>query len=114
MENRAWRSLKLRSMSGQVSYSTNSNADLQSLTVNGLEVSASALAAGEFNTEAILIDDIQYAGSGNAAVTYIPPYENTATLIIEAEDHSKRNTYRINLGADLTDSGDAADDSQRL
>ena len=94
------------------SYSTNSNADLQSLTVNGLEVSASALAAGEFNTEAILIDDIQYAGSGNAAVTYIPPYENTATLIIEAEDHSKRNTYRINLGADLTDSGDAADDSR--
>ena len=94
------------------SYTTNSNADLQSLTVNGLEVSASALAAGEFNTEAILIDDIQYAGSGNAAVTYIPPYENTATLIIEAEDHSKRNTYRINLGADLTDSGDAADDSR--
>ena len=94
------------------SYSTNSTADLQSLTVNGLEVSASALAAGEFNTEAILIDDIQYAGSGNAAVTYIPPYENTATLIIEAEDHSKRNTYRINLGADLTDSGDAADDSR--
>ena len=94
------------------SYSTNSNADLQSLTVNGLEVSASALAAGEFNTEAILIDDIQYAGSGNAAVTYIPPYENTATLIIEAEDHSKRNTYRINLGADLTDSGDVADDSR--
>ena len=94
------------------SYTTNSTADLQSLTVNGLEVSASALAAGEFNTEAILIDDIQYAGSGNAAVTYIPPYENTATLIIEAEDHSKRNTYRINLGADLTDSGDAADDSR--
>lgn len=94
------------------SYTTNSTADLQSLTVNGLEVSASALAAGEFNTEAILIDDIQYAGSGNAAVTYIPPYENTATLIIEAEDHSKRNTYRINLGADLTGSGDAADDSR--
>ena len=94
------------------SYTTNSTAKLQSLTVNGLEVSASDLAAGEFNTEAILIDDIQYAGADNAAVTYIPPYENRATLIIEAEDHSQRNTYRINLGADPADSGNAEDDSR--
>ena len=94
------------------SYTTNSTAKLQSLTVNGLEVNASDLAAGEFNTEAILIDDIQYAGADNAAVTYIPPYENRATLIIEAEDHSQRNTYRINLGADPADSGNAEDDSR--
>lgn len=93
------------------SYTTNSTADLQSLTVNGLEVSASALAAGEFNTEAILIDDIQYAGSGNAAVTYIPPYENTATLIIESEDHSTRNTFTINLGVEAS-TGGPEDDSR--
>lgn len=85
------------------SYTTNSAAALQSLTVNGLEVSAGDLAAGEFNTEAVLIDEISYAGTDNAAVTYIPPYENTATLIVEAEDHSKRTEYKINLAADLSE-----------
>ena len=93
------------------SYTTNSTAALQSLTVNGLEVSAADLAAGSYDTEAILIDNIQYAGADNAAVTYIPPYENAAKLIIESEDHSTRNTFTINLGADAS-SGDAADDSR--
>ena len=93
------------------SYTTNSTAALQSLTVNGLEVSAADLAAGSYDTEAILIDNIQYAGADNAAVTYIPPYENAAKLIIESEDHSTRNTFTINLGADVS-SGDAADDSR--
>ncbi len=93
------------------SYTTNSTATLQSLTVNGLEVSAADLAAGSYDTEAILIDTISYAGADNAAVTYIPPYENAAKLIIESEDHSTRNTFTINLGADAS-SGDAADDSR--
>ena len=93
------------------SYTTNSTAALQSLTVNGLEVSAADLAAGSYDTEAILIDTISYAGADNAAVTYIPPYENAAKLIIESEDHSTRNTFTINLGADVS-SGDAADDSR--
>ena len=93
------------------SYTTNSTAALQSLSVNGLEASASDLANGYFDTEAILIDTIQYAGADNAAVTYIPPYENAAKLIIESEDHSTRNTFTINLGADVS-SGDAADDSR--
>lgn len=93
------------------SYTTNSTAALQSLSVNGLEVSAADLAAGSYDTEAILIDDIKYAGADNAAATYIPPYENAAKLIIESEDHSTRNTFTINLGADVS-SGDAADDSR--
>ena len=93
------------------SYTTNSTAVLQSLNVNGLDVSAADLANGYFDTEAILIDTIQYAGADNAAVTYIPPYENAARLIIESEDHSTRNTYTINLGAEAA-SGDAADDSR--
>lgn len=93
------------------SYTTNSTAALQSLSVNGLNVSAADLAAGSYDTEAILIDNIQYAGADNAAVTYIPPYENAAKLIIESEDHSTRNTFTINLGADVS-SGDAADDSR--
>lgn len=93
------------------SYTTNSTAALQSLEVNGLAVRAADLAAGSYDTEAILIDTISYAGADNAAVTYIPPYENAAKLIIESEDHSTRNTFTINLGADVS-SGDAADDSR--
>ena len=93
------------------SYTTNSTAALQSLSVNGLEASASDLANGYFDTEAILIDTIQYAGADNAAVTYIPPYENAAKLIIESEDHSTRNTFPINLGVDAS-AGDAEDDSR--
>ena len=33
----------------------------------------------------------------NAAVTYVPPYENKAKLIIESEDHTTRNEFVINL-----------------
>ena len=93
------------------SYTTNSSAVLASLNVNGLEVGENDLAAGSFDTEAVVIDEIQYAGADNAAVTYIPPYENAAKLIIESEDHSTRNTFTINLGAEAA-TGDAADDSR--
>ncbi len=94
------------------SYSTYSTAALESLTVNGLEVSAADLAKGTFDTEAILIDSIQYAGAENAAVTYIPPYKGAASLVVEAEDHSKRTTFKINLGADISAAGDAEDSSR--
>ena len=95
------------------SYTTNSTAALQSLTVNGLEATETDLANGYFDTEAIVIDpnSLQYAGADNAAVTYIPPYENAAKLIIESEDHSNRTTFTINLGAEPS-SGDAADASR--
>ena len=95
------------------SYTTNSTAALQSLTVNGLEATDTDLANGYFDTEAIVIDpnSLQYAGADNAAVTYIPPYENAAKLIIESEDHSKRTTFKINLGVDAS-AGDPEDDSR--
>lgn len=95
------------------SYTTNSTAALQSLTVNGLEATKTDLANGYFDTEAIVIDpnSLQYAGADNAAVTYIPPYENAAKLIIESEDHSKRTTFTINLGVDAS-AGDPEDDSR--
>src|SRR5699024_179394 len=92
-------------------YTTNSTAALASLNVNGLEASASDLANGHFDTEAILIDEIQYSGADNAAVTYIPPYENAARLIIESEDHSTRKTFTINMGA-AASTGDTEDASR--
>ncbi len=93
-------------------YTTNSTAALTALNVNGLTVSESNLEAGVFNTEATVIDSVDYEPADNAAVTYIPPYNNVATLIIESEDHSKRNTFVINLGADLSNAGSAEDDSR--
>ena len=79
------------------SYTTNSTANLSKLTVNGLELSEEELAAGSFDTEAIVIDTIDYVVADNAAVTYVPPYENKAKLIIESEDHTTRNEFVINL-----------------
>ena len=79
------------------SYTTNSTANLSKLTVNGLDLSEEELAAGSFDTEAIVIDTIDYVAADNAAVTYVPPYENKAKLIIESEDHTTRNEFVINL-----------------
>ena len=62
-----------------------------------LELSEEELAAGSFDTEAIVIDTIDYVAADNAAVTYVPPYENKAKLIIESEDHTTRNEFVINL-----------------
>lgn len=79
------------------SYTTNSTANLSMLRVNGLELSEEELAAGSFDTEAIVIETLDYATADNAAVTYVPPYENKAKLIIESEDHTTRNEFVINL-----------------
>lgn len=93
------------------SYTTNSGAVLESLTVNGLKVTAADLEKGSFDTEAVVIDAIEYAGKDNAAVTYIPPYKNTAKLVIESEDHSTKKEFTINLGAQ-SPAGGPEDDSR--
>lgn len=93
------------------SYNTNSDAAFTSMTVNGLSVSESDLTNGSFNTEAILVDSLEYEVSGNAAVTELPVYDGKKALIIESEDHSQRNTFTINLGAEHA-ADDPADDSR--
>lgn len=93
------------------SYTTNTTAQLTELQVNGLNVSENNLAGGTFDTEAVLIDKIDYTVADNAAVTYIPPYNNAAKLIIESEDHATRNVFTINLDAELT-ADDPTDDSR--
>ena len=58
-------------------------------------------------------DSLAYETSENAAVTELPVYDGKKVLIIESEDHSKRNEFVINLGADVSSgSTDAADDSR--
>lgn len=90
------------------SYTTNTDAAFTAMKVNGLAVSEADLSAGEFNTEAILISDLEYETSENASVTELPVYDGKKVMIIESEDHSERNTFTINLNADIRQEGDDA------
>ena len=76
---------------------TNTSAALSSLTVNGTKVSDSVLAAGSYNTPAI-IADVKAEGEGNASVTVLPAHDNVIRVITESEDHVTRKTFTINLG----------------
>ena len=94
------------------SYTTNSGAAFTSMKVNGLDVSAADLEEGVFNTEAVVIGSLEYETSENAAVTELPVYEGQKVLIIESEDHSERNTFVINLGAEMQGTADPEDASR--
>ena len=85
----------------QGEFKVGSEATLSKLTVNGQEASASALAAGSFDTPAILAD-VEAVGTDNAAVTVLPAKAGKVLLIIESEDHAKRGTFTINLGTKPT------------
>ena len=78
---------------------TNTSAALSSLTVNGTKVSDSVLAAGSYNTPAI-IADVKAEGEGNASVTVLPAHDNVICVITESEDHVTRKTFTINLGTE--------------
>lgn len=78
---------------------TNTSAALSSLTVNGTKVSDSVLAAGSYNTPAI-IADVKAEGEGNASVTVLPAHDNVIRVITESEDHVTRKTFTINLGTE--------------
>ena len=78
---------------------TNTSAALSSLTVNGTKVSDSVLAAGSYNTPAI-IADVKAEGEGNASVTVLPAHDNVIRVITESEDHVTRQTFTIILGTE--------------
>lgn len=88
------------------SFVTNRDADLASLTVNGKEVPASALAGDSWNTPAI-VAAVETESKGNAAVTVLPEHEGVVRILIESEDHSARKTFAINLGAEEQLSADS-------
>ena len=91
----------------------NDTTELESLSVSGLALTAKELAAEEWNTAAIRMDDIQYTAKDNAAVTFIPLYEDHAYLIIESEDHSQRRTFPLNFSCDPSISTGDPEDSSR-
>lgn len=79
------------------SYHTNTTADLKTLNINGLSLSSEEIQSGIYNTQAQVIDSIEYTADDNAAITFIPALNDEALLIVESEDHSQRKSFKIYL-----------------
>ena len=81
------------------SYTINSTAALEALSINSEAVSALDLAAGETNTllKADQIKTLEITPAGNAAVTRLPAHEGVITLLLESEDHLTRDSFLIHL-----------------
>ena len=90
-------------------FETYDTAALGALTVNGVEVSADDLAAGSYDTPAIVANIEKIEGADNAAVTVLPELDGKVLIIVESEDHTERSTFTINL--DTKSSGATDDDS---
>lgn len=90
-------------------FETYDTAALGALAVNGVEVSADGLAAGSYDTPAIVANIEKVEGADNAAVTVLPELDGKVLIIVESEDHTKRSTFTINL--DTKSSGATDDDS---
>ena len=95
----------------QRSFPVSNSADLDGITVNGEAWSASELSARTYNTEALLVDSLNVTTDHNVAYTELPEHDGVVKILTESEDHSKRGTYTINLGAGPS-AGDPADDSR--
>ncbi|OUN21045.1 discoidin domain-containing protein, partial [Pseudoflavonifractor sp. An85] len=83
----------------ETSYPVNSSADLTGITFNGKEWSASELAAHTYSTEALVVDSLKVDSGNNASYTVLPAHDNVVKILTESEDHAKRGTYTIQLGA---------------
>ena len=88
-------------------FTTNTTAELKSLTVDGKATPAEALTAGSWNVAEKAVQEVVPEGKDNAAVTVLPAKDNVVKVLIESEDHKTRNTFVINLGV-----VDSADDSK--
>ena len=95
------------------SFTVNSSAKLESVTVNGHSVSEADLNKGSTDTQA-LFADVLPVGAGNAAVTVLPAYKDVIRVIVEAEDHSDRSVFQVNLNKEPSQqSGDDSRDYPR-
>ena len=83
-------------------FTHNSTAELESLTVNGVELTESQLLSGSYKTSAI-IADIKAVSKDNAAITILPKNNNKIIIVIESEDHETINNFVINLGGEDED-----------
>lgn len=88
---------------------TNNSAKLESLTVNGKELSKAMLESGSYKTPALVANLENVKGADNAAVTVLPAYKDSVKLILESEDHATRNIFEIKLNQEPDVSPEAAD-----
>ncbi len=84
-------------------FSVGEDAELSYLKAGGHIADAAALARGWFGVEeeSLGAADIKAVGKDNASVTILPKdAENIVRILLESEDHSKRNTYKVMFGKD--------------
>lgn len=81
-------------------FSAGNEVGLSALTLNGVEVGEDMLTGDSYSTPMTVVEDILAEGKENAAVTILPALEDKVIIITEAEDHSSRAQFTINLGAD--------------
>lgn len=89
------------------SFTSYSDTGLESLKVNGKEVSAADLEAGEYTTQALWAE-VEAVGKHNASVTVLPAANNKILILTEAEDGSRRSSYTINLNGPVTSDPDSS------
>lgn len=73
-------------------------AALESLTINGKEISDAVLQTKVVNTE-YQIAEIEAVGKDNASVTILDANDNVIRILVESEDQKERSVYVINLDA---------------
>lgn len=77
----------------------NSQSNLDGMNLNGVAVPSATLQSKIINTEYQTVT-VEPISNKNTAVTVLKPYNNVVRVITESEDHSKRETYTINLDQD--------------
>lgn len=87
-----------------------SDADLDSMLINGQAVSQAVLKNKSIDTDAQIAEVVADAGKKNAAITILPAYKNVIKVISVAEDQSKENVYLINLDKEIENSNNEAND----
>lgn len=86
-------------ISTPVSYSENTSAELQGITVGGVKMKFDA-AKTEYVIDAPSLDNIVVENEANAAVTVVKVGEGTAKLIVVSEDGKTTKTYTVKLKND--------------
>ncbi len=96
------------------SFVTNRSAQLESLSINGHNVPQAQLNIQPNKKGTVAVNaafaDVAAAGKGNAAVTVLPAYKDIIHIITEAEDHSARSFFDIELNKEASFPAD--DDSR--
>lgn len=97
----------------QGSFRMGSTAKLNYIKVNDEIVEEVALNKGSFSTQATVVEELKVEAADNAAVTVLPVYENEMKIILESEDHNKKNVFTLRLDSDSEDMDDSAEDDSR-